>query len=169
MAKALEKILELAITAVVTVEKTLEKRGKAFFSLYETLLGETSRVKWARIVENQVGVVPWTDLQGNVHDVKRKYSAQSFMDCVKFHLLSVFSYDAAEHQRYYISHYLKKPRKIPLRNFSDRIEMLNSYIPYLPGLIDSPQGANMKRVMALDEPELRLPKVSKTNGNWIRG
>ena len=41
MAKALEKSLELAITAVVTAEKTLEKRGKAFFSLYKTLLGET--------------------------------------------------------------------------------------------------------------------------------
>ena len=32
--------------------------------------------------------------------------------------------------------------------------MLNSYIPYLPGLIDSPQGANMKKTTALDEPEL---------------
>ena len=154
MAKALEKSLELAVAAVVTAEKTLEKRGKAFFSLYETLLGETSRVKWARIVETQVGVVPWTDLQGNVYDVKRKYSAQSFMDCVKFHLFSVFSHDVAEHQKYYISHYLKNPRKIPLRNFSDRIEMLNSCIHYLPGLFDSPQGANMKRATAPDEPEL---------------
>ena len=61
MAKVLEKSLELAVSTVVTAEKTLEKRGKAFFSLYETLLGETSRVKWARIVETQVGVVPWTD------------------------------------------------------------------------------------------------------------
>ena len=39
MAKALGKSLELAITAVVTAEKTIEKKGKAFFSLYETLLG----------------------------------------------------------------------------------------------------------------------------------
>jgi hypothetical protein len=58
MAKALEKSQKLVITAVVMAEKTLEKRGKSFFSLYETLLGETSRVKWARIVETQVGVVP---------------------------------------------------------------------------------------------------------------
>ena len=90
------------------------------------MLGEASRVEWARIVDTQVGVIPWTDLQGNVHDEKREYSVQSFMDCVKFHLLSVFSHDAAEHQKYYISHYLKKPSKIPLRNFSDRIEQLNS-------------------------------------------
>ena len=32
--------------------------------------------------------------------------------------------------------------------------MLNSYIPYLPGKIASPQGAKMKRATALDEPEL---------------
>ena len=32
--------------------------------------------------------------------------------------------------------------------------MLNSYIPYLPGLFDSPHGANMKRATALDETEL---------------
>jgi hypothetical protein len=62
--------------------------------------------------------------------------------------------DAAEHQKYYISHSLKKPRKIPWRFFCDRIEQLNSYIPYLPGLIDSPQGTNMKIATALDEPEL---------------
>jgi hypothetical protein len=153
-AKALERSLELATKAVVAAEKQQLKRGKAFFSFYKTLLGETSRVKWARIVGTQVGVMPWTDLQGNVLNYIREHSAGSFRDCVKFHLLSVFLHDAAEHQKYYISHYLKKPRKIPVRNFSDGIEMLNSYIPYLPGLINSPQGANMKRATALDEPEL---------------
>ncbi len=41
-----------------------------------------------------------------------------------------------------------------MRNFADRIEKLNSYIPLLPGLIDSPLGANMKRAVALDESKL---------------
>ena len=68
--------------------------------------------------------------------------------------MSVFTYDVEEHQKYYISHHLKKSRKVLLRNFCDRIEQLNSYIPYLPGLVDSPQGANMKRAEALTEPEL---------------
>ena len=68
--------------------------------------------------------------------------------------MTVFSCDAYEHQKYYISHYLKKFRKIPWRNLCDRIEQLNSYIPFLPGSIDSPQGANMKICLALDEPEL---------------
>jgi hypothetical protein len=132
----------------------LLKRGKSFFGFYETMLGETSGVRWTRIVDTQVGVMPWTDLQGTVCNEEREYYAQSFMDCVKFHVLTVFSHDDAEHQKYYISHYLKKSRKISYRNFCNRIEQLNSYIPYLPGSIDSPQGANMKRATALDEPEL---------------
>ena len=82
------------------------------------------------------------------------YSTDSFRDCVKCHLLSVFTHDAAEHQKYYISHHVKKSRKVLLRNFCNRIEQLNSYIPYLSGLVDSPQGANMKRAEALTEPEL---------------
>ena len=75
----------------------------------------------------------------------------------------------------YISHYLKKPRKIPLRNLSDRIEMLNSYIPYLPGLVDIPQGANMKRATALDEPELAqillrlVPQFQQDHYKLVRG
>jgi len=77
--------------------------------------------------------------------------------------------------KYYISHYLKKPRKIPLKNFSDRIEMLNSYIPYLPGLINSPKGANMKKAMALDEPELTqlllqlVPQCQQDQYELIKG
>ena len=89
-----------------------------------------------------------------MQNIARQHSVDSFRECVKFHSLAVFAYDVAEHQKYYIIHYLKNPRKILLRNFSDQIEILNSYIPYQPGLIDSPQGANMKKAMALDEPEL---------------
>jgi predicted KAP-like P-loop ATPase len=133
-------------------ELHLLKRGKAFFGFYETMLGESSRVSWSRIVDTQVGVMSWADLQGTVHNEEREHSAQAFRDCVKFHLLSVFTYDAAEHQKYYISHHRKKSRKILLRYFCNRIKMLNRYIPNLPGLVDSPQGANMKRAEALTEP-----------------
>jgi hypothetical protein len=58
---ALKKSLELATTAVVVAEKALLKRGEAFFALYKTLLGESSQVKWSRIVDTQMGVIPWTN------------------------------------------------------------------------------------------------------------
>ena len=90
IAKALKRSLELATKAVMAEELHVKKRGKSFFGFYETMLGEASRVKWARIVDTQVRVMPWTGLQGNVHNQEREHLADSFRDCVKFHLLSDF-------------------------------------------------------------------------------
>ena len=65
--------------------------------------------------------------------------------------------------------------KIPIRNFADRIEKLNGYIPLMPGLIDSPQGANMKRSEALDEPKLAqlllrlVPQAQQDQYQLIKG
>ena len=86
----------------------------------------------------------------------REPSKIAFGDCVKFHLMLVFSNVTEERQKYYINHQLKKPCKIPIRrNFANHVEQLNSYIVYLPGLINSPQCTDsMKRVEALDEPEI---------------
>ena len=92
---------------MLEAELHLEKRGNAFFRLYKTMLRENARVKLASIVDTQVGVMPWMDLQGNVHQAVSEYSTDSFRDCVKFHLLLVFTYDAAEHRKYYICHQLK--------------------------------------------------------------
>ena len=97
-------------------EVHLEKKGKSFFGFYKTMLGENAQVTWARIVETQVGVMPWTDLQGEVHQTIRDYSADSFRDCVKFHLLSVFLMMWLS-TKSTISHQLKKSRKVLLRNF----------------------------------------------------
>ena len=64
---------------------------------------------------------------------------------------------------------------IPIRNFADRIEKLNSYIPLLPGLINSPQGANMKRAEALKEPKLAqlllqlVPQAQHDKNSLIKG
>ena len=81
------------------------------FVLYKNLLSENARHKWTTIVDSQVDVdnYNWKDLMGIVHAVARSPSYQSFEDCVKFHLLSVFPLDAAEQERYYINVHLKKP------------------------------------------------------------
>ena len=113
-AKALQKSLELATQAVMEAELHVLKRGRSFFGFYKTMLGEALQVKWARILDTQVEVMPWTDLQGNVHNKERDPLADSFMDCIKFHLFLVFLHDGAAHQKYNIGHYLKNPRKIPL-------------------------------------------------------
>ena len=105
-------------------------------------------------MKSQIGEAPWTDLQGQVHATSHEHSVIAFEDCVRFHLLSIFSNNAAEQQTYYINFLIKKPCNNLIKNFVNHIEKLNSSIPVLPGSINSLQSANLKRVKALDEPKL---------------
>ena len=61
------------------------------------------------ILKDQVGYTSWTDLKGVEHTVAREKSSESFNDCMTFHFLMVFTSDAVEQQRFYISNMLKKP------------------------------------------------------------
>jgi hypothetical protein len=74
--------------------------ARKMFVLHENLLSKNSRHKWTTIVDHQVDAPKWMDLKGIVHAVSRIPSYQSFEDCVKFHLLSVFPLDSAEQERY---------------------------------------------------------------------
>jgi len=98
--KALKKSQELAPTAVLLATKLVLRRGKQIFSLHKMLLGESAQVKWFCIMGAQIGVANWTNLQGIVQLLARDYSVESFRDYVQFHLLSVFTYDAGEQQKY---------------------------------------------------------------------
>ena len=53
------------------------------------------------------------------------------MDCITFHLLSVFRSDAAETQQFYISNGLKEPNRVPIRQFVQKIQKLNGYLDLL--------------------------------------
>ena len=151
--------------------KALQKKreaGNAIFGLYENLLDETALLKWNKIVEKQIGVTPWTDLNGKSHDDKaRQKTVKSFKDCVKFHLLQIFPDDAAEKQKYYVNNHLKKPAKVTIRHFADRVEQLNSYIANLPGLIDSSKAMpSTTRVNAYDEAELSQALLRMCPTKW---
>ena len=127
-------------------------------------------MKWSQIMGAHIGAENWTYLQGNIQEIACKYSVESFRDCVK-----VFAHGAREQQKYYTSHLTGNPRKIPIRSFADQLEKLNSYIPILPGVIDSPQGADKKRAVALDEAELAqfllrlVPQAQQDQYQLIKG
>jgi len=55
-----------------------------------------------------------------------------------FHLLTVFPNNAAEQERYYIMNVLKKPQRVSIRQFVQRVEQHNSYIAQLPCWYYSP-------------------------------
>jgi hypothetical protein len=55
-----------------------------------------------------------------------------------FHLLTVFSINAAEQEKYYITNVLKKPQHVSMRQFVPRVEQLNAYIVQMPCFYNSP-------------------------------
>ena len=79
------------------------------------------------------------------------------MDCVTFHLLSVFRSDAAETQHFYISNGLKKPNRVPIRQFVQRVQQLNGYLHLLPCLFYSERATKLtKEVEPFDDANYQV-------------
>ena len=82
-------------------------------------------------------------------------SWSSFRECVKFHLQTVFRFDAGEVLKYYITNTLKKPNWVSIHQFFVRVEQLNSYLETLPCLFYSPKAnPTTKEVLPLDDADL---------------
>ncbi len=80
---------------------------------------------------------------------------ESFQDCITFHLLDIFPSNAAKQERFYISNVLKKPQRVPVRYFFQRVEQLNSYLLHLPCTYESPRATTAtKPVQSFDKAEL---------------
>ncbi len=108
------------------------------FQLYANLLSVNARYAWNKIVQEQTEADPYQDLQVLSQKGPRGMSRKSFEDCVMFHLLTVFPNNAAEQERYYITNVLKKPQRVSIHQFVQRVEQLNSYILQLPCWYYSP-------------------------------
>ncbi len=121
--------------ALEAVEEATTKRDKAAEDKFQpsaNLLSVNARYTWNKIVHKQTKAGPYMDLQGLIKRGPRGMSCKSFEDCVMFHLLTVFLNNAAEQERYYITNVLKKPQRVSIRQFVQRVEQLNSYILQLP-------------------------------------
>jgi hypothetical protein len=55
-----------------------------------------------------------------------------------FHLLTVFPNNAVEQEKYYLSNVLKKPQRVGIRQFVQRVEQLKVYVAQLPCWFYSP-------------------------------
>ncbi len=125
---------ELKQAALAAKEATTlrDKAAADMFQLYANLLSVNVKYAWNKIVQDQTEADPYQDLQGLNRKGPRGMSRKSFGDCVMFHLLSVFPNNAAEQERYYITNVLKKPQRVSIRQFVQRVEQLNSYVLQLP-------------------------------------
>ncbi len=92
-------------------------------------MSSDAKYAWNKIVKEQTETDPYKDLQGVSRQGPRGLLHKSFNDCIMFHLLGVFSNNAAKQEKYYLSNKLKKPQR---GGICQHVEQLNVYIPRLP-------------------------------------
>ena len=89
------------------------------------------------------------------------------MDCVIFHLLSVFRSAMAETQQLYISNGLKKPNRVLIRQFVQRILQLNGYLDLLPCLFYSEFVTKLTKVVqSFDDADLASHILHMVPRKW---
>ena len=64
----------------------------------------------------QTDTIPREDLRGEVHGEKAGKTCTFFLECITFHLQSVFCPKTAEMVKFYITNTLKKPNRVPMRS-----------------------------------------------------
>jgi hypothetical protein len=124
--------------AAETAKNKPKAAATKMFQLYANLLSEDAKYTWNKILKEQTEVDPFKDLQGMSKKGPRGLFLESFNDCVMFHLLTVFLNNAAEQEKYHLSNMLKKPQRVGVHQFIQRVEQLNTYIAQLPCWYYSP-------------------------------
>ena len=123
-------------------EKKREKEAAArdilteAFNLYENLLDEQIRDDWSRIVSQYCHSAPYLDSDGNKVEEARGLSFEHLATCMRLHLLTECTKDAAEAQAHYLRVNVRKPPRISMKLFCKRLEELNGYMEDLPCLAD---------------------------------
>jgi hypothetical protein len=108
------------------------------FKFYSNLLSPESKYVWNKIVVEQTEGNLYVNLQGVSLEGPRGMSRESFNNCVMFHLLTAFPINAAEQEKYYILNVLKKPQRVDMHQFVQRVKQLNAYIAQMPCFFYSP-------------------------------
>jgi hypothetical protein len=129
---------EKAKFATETAKNKRKAAATEMFQFYMNLLSLDTKYAWNKIVKEQTKADPIKDLQGMTRKGPRGLLQESFNDCVMFHLLAMFPNNAAEQEKYYLSNVLKKPQRVGIRQFIQRVEQLNAYVMKLPCWYYSP-------------------------------
>ncbi len=127
-----------AVFAKETAKNKKEAAATKMFQFYANLLSLDAKYTWNKIVREQTETDPYKDLKGVSRKGPRGLLHESFDNCVMFHLLTVFPNNAAEQEKYYLSNVLKKPQRVGMCQFIQRVEQLNAYVVQLPCWYYSP-------------------------------
>jgi hypothetical protein len=130
--------LEKAREAPDNTKAKEESAAMEMFLFHANLLSVDAKYAWNKVIKEQMVSDPYTDLQGISRKRPWGLLHESFDDCVMFHLLTMFPNNVAEQERYYLTNMLKKPQRISMHQFVQRVELLNAYIAQLPWWLYSP-------------------------------
>ena len=123
-----------------SARKDLAEAQERPFAVADSLLDESHRSTWAAIV-SRVCDEPTTDDDGNTIKEAPGKTIATFRRCMVEFMLTVLPADAAENQKNYMTHHLKKSPKMTVRATIARLQVLNGYLPHLPCLADSEDAA----------------------------
>jgi hypothetical protein len=127
--------------ATETAKNKRKTAATKMFQFYMNLQSLDAKYTWNKIVKEQTEDDPFKDLQGVSRKGPRGLLRESFDNCVMFHLLTVFPNNATEQEKDYLPNVLKKPQRVGIRQFVQRIEQLNTYVTQLPCWYYSPSSS----------------------------
>jgi hypothetical protein len=133
-----QAVYDRANFAKETAKIKREAAATNMFQSYTNLLSLDAKYMWNKIVKEQTEADLFKDLQGMSRKGPMGLSRESFDDCIMFHLLTVFPINAAKQEKYYLSNVLKKPQRVGVCQFVQRLEQLNAYVMQLPCWYYSP-------------------------------
>jgi hypothetical protein len=89
------------------------------------------------------------------------------MECITFHLQTMYRHDVTKMQRFYISNGLKKPNRVSIRDFVQQIQHLNGYLNLLPCLYYSSRASkSMKIIGTIDDADLASHILRMVPRTW---
>ncbi len=141
---------------------------KAYELICNYFVGE-AQTQWDKITLEMHSKDPWFGVDGESHLGPRRRTWSSFMVCIELHKLTIFAVDAAETQRYYMQQSVKKPQRVPVRQFMARMGLLNDYLAHLTTVKNSPMVVKDTRAgnVPLDKADLASIILKSLPPMWL--
>jgi hypothetical protein len=145
------------------------KLAQEAYELFHCFVIGMVQTQWDRIVNEMHTKNPLIGMNGKSNKGICVKSWISFMDCIKFHKLTIFPADAAEKQHYYMQQTIEKPQRVTVRQFVSCMGVLNDYLAYLPTVFDSSMAiAGTKKMnVPFDEANLARIVLISVPSSWV--
>ena len=141
---------------------------KAYELIRNYFIGE-ARTQWDKIMLEMHSKDPRFGVDGESHSGPRRRIWSSFMDCIELHKLTIFAVDAAEMQHYYMQQSVKKPQRVPVRQYMAPMGLLNDYLAHLPTVKNSPMAVEDTKVgnVPFNEADLASIILKSLPPTWL--